>query len=235
MQLLIDKLCPLLEDLSLTLNDKKSVYMICKPRHGKEISLVFRLNNNAIKIDESYKYLGIELNSNLNNKKDIIRAEKSFLKQIYSEFRKFSSSNKDIMSFLFQSHNLSLYGCELWDDLKGSNLKIKSLTVNYHKCVKKIVQQKWSYSNHDSCEEAGLPILKHLLNLRLVSFAFSLVNTESPCILPNEPYLINASLFVKRILNLFMTEYNVSYLFDNDFDAIKSGIIYVCIRESKPS
>ncbi len=153
--------------------------MVFKPRHTEEVSPVFRLNNNAIKIVESYKYLGIELNSNLSNKKDIIRVEKSFLKQFYSVFRKFSSSNKDIMSFLFQSHCLSLYGCELQDDLKGSNLQIKSLTVNYHKCVKKIVKQKQSYSNHDACEEAGLLILKHLLNLRLVSFAFSLVNTES--------------------------------------------------------
>ncbi len=38
MQLLIDKLCPLLEDLSLTINDKKSVCMIFKPRHTEEIS-----------------------------------------------------------------------------------------------------------------------------------------------------------------------------------------------------
>ncbi len=122
----------------------------------------------------------------------------------------------------------------MWNDLKGSNLQIKSFAVNYHKCVKKIVKQTWSYSNHDACEEADL-ILKHLLNIKLVSFAFNLMNTESPCILPYKSYLIYASLFVKRITNLFMTEYNVRSSYDNDFDAIKSRIIYVLIREPRSS
>ncbi len=68
------------------------------------------------------------------------------------------------MSFLFQSHCLSLYECELRDDLKGSNLQIKSLAVNNHKVLRNS-KTKMDYSNHDACEEAGLLILKHLLNL----------------------------------------------------------------------
>ncbi len=60
---------------------------------------------------------------------------------------------------------------------------------------------------------------------------FILNNTESPRILPYKPYLMYASLYVKRITNLFMTEYNArSY-----FDAIKPHMIYVHFMEPRSS
>jgi hypothetical protein len=160
LQLLIDKMFVMLNDLCMKLNTEKSVCMVFKTKMLTEFNPVFHLNGKLMTVVNSVKYLGIELRSDLGNAKDIVRVEKSFLKQFYSIFRKFSSADKHILAFLFQSHCMSLYACELWDDIKGSNAEFKSLAINYyHKCIKKIMKRSWSYSNHEVCEEAELPIL----------------------------------------------------------------------------
>ncbi len=90
----------------------------------------------------------------------------------------------------------------------------------------------------NSSENAMLNV-KLFLGLKLTKITpqgiYILINTESPCILAYKPYLIYAFLYVKRVTNLFMTEYNVSSLFDNYLDAIKPRIIYVHFIEPRSS
>ena len=113
------------------------------------------------------------------------------------------------------------------------NGEFKSLAINYHKCIKKIMKRSWSYSNHDVCEEAGLPTFKHLHNLRLISFCFQLINSKSVCLSPYMAFLINDSMIIKRTQCIFLNNYDVVDFLNNDLDAIKSRVFFVQNREDR--
>ena len=54
-------------------------------------------------------------------------------------------------------------------------------------------------SNHEACEIVNVPIFKHLLAKRLVSFLFRVIRSESHCELPFRCYLRNMSAIYKSI------------------------------------
>lgn len=235
LQFLIDSFCTSLSKTDLIINTDKSVCMIFKRRKNAEVMPTFYLNGKLLTLVSSYKYLGIELFTHLTNKKDVVRVEKAFLRQFYSIFRKFSSVDRDILIFLFKSYCMSFYACELWDSLKYCSSEFKSLCVNYHLAVKMIVKKKWFHSNHAACEEAGLPIFKHFLNSKLISFAFNLKTAKSRCLSPYKCFIINESYFINRIKNIFRQDYQIENVLNNDLDAIKSRIVFIERREPRSS
>ncbi len=86
-----------------------------------------------------------------------------------------------VLIYLFKSHCLSLFGSELWYNLKGCITTFKSHAINYHKCIKKILGLSWMENNHNICEFANLHTFSHLVNWKMISFAFNLINTKSVC------------------------------------------------------
>jgi hypothetical protein len=235
LQLLVDRLSAMLSDLCLTLNTDKSVFMIFTQKNIRNENLIPKLKLNGINliIVNSYKYLGVIVTSNSSNGEDIKRAESSFLRQFYLIFRKFHSVDQNVLSYLFQSHCMSFYGCELWHDLSGSISYFKSLSINYHKSIKKIMSRPWMYSNHDVCIEAGVPVFRHFLNLRLLSFGYSLLNSKSACLLPYLPYLKTDAICILAIKKIFKNVYQIPDLFTNDIDAVRARIFYVQNREER--
>jgi hypothetical protein len=231
LQMLINEIFIMLTDLNLTLNVKKSVCMV----FGNKNNVFINVSINGRKMDrvDSYKYLGVMLSSNLLNKEDILRSENSFLRQFYSIFRRFKFAERSVMLFLFKSHCLSLYGSELWYDLTGCKGVFNSHAINYHKSVKKMIGAPWRESNHVVCEETGLPIFKHLINWKIISFAFNLMNTKSTSLARHKCFLIHGSEMFKVIRNIFSTTYSIADVFDNDIDAIKIRIGYVQEREER--
>ena len=128
---------------------------------------------------------------------------------------------------------MSMYGCELWDNILRATSKFNSFAVNYHKSIKQIMKVPWRYGNHDVCEEAGLPIFKHFINLRLALLAFNITNSKSVTMSLYKSYMIHESHMMKNIKNIFSTVYNVNNLLKNDFDAVVSRINFVQAREQR--
>lgn len=231
---LLIEICKILNELNLSLNAQKSVCMIFNPKSEKILFLPkFLVNGTELKIVNSFKYLGIIISNDLKIKEDIKRCECAFLRQFYSIFRRFHFAEKNIMLFLFRSHCLSMYGTDLWYNSRGSTAALDHFAINYHKCIKQILGKSKIYGNHDACEEAGLPTLKHLINWKMISFAFNLMNSKSPCLLNYKSYLITDSKIFKEVKNIFCQVYSLQNVFDNDFDAVISRISFVQAREPR--
>ena len=131
LQVMIDKVMFLIRKLCLVLNEDKSVYMIFRCKRFKDFNFLplIKVNDLPLKIVSNYKYLGMELSSDLCNKIDIERCGTSLLKQFYSIFRRFSFADTDTLLFLFKTHCISLYGSEIWLDQKGCSKEYNELAV----------------------------------------------------------------------------------------------------------
>ena len=181
----------------------------------------------------SYKYLGIIFNSRLSSKDDILKSEASFLKQFYCIYRKFKFASQQILIFLFISHCMSLYGTEMWYELKGSHSAFKYHAVNYHRCIKKIINVPWYESNHKICEETGLLLFKHLINWKNLCFICNLLNAKSASISCHRYYIAFYSDILTIVQRRFQDIYSIDDILNNDLDAIRSRIIHVQNREER--
>jgi hypothetical protein len=237
LQLLIDITLKSLTEIGLSLNAAKSICVIFKNTKtglGKNnVVPVFKIKNEIVPIVNNCKYLGVILSNDFCQKLDIQRAESSFLKQFYTIFRKFYFADSDALTFLFSSHCTSLYCAELWHNIKGSQSQFKSFSVTYHKAIKKIHKKPWAYSNHDICEEAGLKTFKHLINQKMATFAFNLMNNNSMCFNRYKSFFISDSFLFRNIRKIFQTQYQIEDVFQNDFQAVKARISYVQRNETR--
>ena len=224
-----------MDNLNLTFNSDKSVFMTfnSKTKFLRDPEPDLFLNNCRLRMVNSYKYLGIIFSSNLRNKLDIEKCELAFLRQFHCLYRKFHFTSPMIFNFLFKSHCLSFYGAELWDCLYGCSCAFHSLGVNYHKAIKKFMKAPWRRSNHSVCEEADIPIFKHFISAKMITFAFSLLSLNSPCFLPFKSYFKSSSFFIMNVKKHFETTYNIPDVFNNDIDAVKARINFVSKREKR--
>ena len=232
LQILINKLSSMLTDLNLTLNAEKSVCLVFNAsKRDRRRDLNFTVNGTQISVASTCRYLGVILSDSMTNKEDILRSESAFLKQFYCIYRKFNYANTSILLYLFNSHCMSLYASELWFDLKGSKTAFKSHAINYHKCIKKLMNLPWRERNHVACKDAGLPIFRHLINWKCISFAFNLLDSKSMCMARHKYYFILYSDMFKKLKIKFLSLYSIKNVFDNELDAIRSRISFVQSRE----
>jgi hypothetical protein len=191
------------------------------------------LNNKELAQVAETKYLGSIFTNTLSNSKDISRCNSAFLGQFYGMYRKFNYVDWRILKLLFESCCTCFYGSELWYDRNLTNAEFRTLGVTYHKSIKKMRRLPPWTSNHDLCEEANLPIFKHLINKKIVTFWFSLIYSKSPCIAPLINHFKHQSQIKQHIDKLFEKCYQIVNLLDNDLDAIKARINYVEAHEPR--
>ena len=234
-QSLIDKLDSMLSKISLLINFKKSCYMLIKCKKYRKVQIVSKIFLNGCKLKQvdEYKYLGIIISSNNSVSSDISRVCSSFLKQFYSVYRKFCFTDFNVMLFLFKTHCLSFYGAELWSNVKASSKDFRTLAVAYHKCIKRIRGLPVWESNHKVCEQTGLNTFEHLVNKKIVSFLFSIINNDSPCLKPLNFYFRRDSYIVKNVQLIFNRKYQINDVLNNEVAAVKARIDYVERREPR--
>jgi endonuclease/exonuclease/phosphatase family metal-dependent hydrolase len=233
LQIMINVVVFMLTKLCLSLNVSKSVTMIFKAKKFKKYPLkpTIHINGTDLKIVNEFQYLGTIISDNGLIGKDIERCTSSFLKQFHSIFRKFYFTNWDVLKFLFESHATSFYGCELWYDLQGSKREFHALEVHYHRAIKKMLGLPGWESNHYACAIAELPIFKHFIHRRTISFLFNVIRSESPCIAPLRSYYMHRSEILHVIKFNCRELYDIENVLVNDFDAIKARISFVQARE----
>ena len=112
LQKLLDKISNMFSKLNLNLNVSKSVCMIFNSKSKGNLPKLV-LNNCKLDIVSEYKYLGIIFSDSLNEKFDILRCERAFLRQFYAIYRRFHFVDSKILKFLFKTHCLSMYGADL--------------------------------------------------------------------------------------------------------------------------
>ena len=87
-------------------------------------------------------------------------------------------------------------------------------------------------SNHDACKIAEVHIFKHLYAKYLAVFKFSLLKSESPCVLPLRNYFQLKSFAVDSIREYLLLEYQLSDVFSKPLCAFNFGIHFVENNES---
>ena len=229
LQILLDTISKMFDALCLKINLDKSSYMcFLAKKFAKHVTYSkIYLNNPELKRVTHCKYLGIILTDRLNNNLDIKKCNNQFLKQFYGMFRKFSYLNSSILSFLFSSYCTSFYGSQLWYNRRGCQNEFRALGVSYHNHIKKMLRIPLYESNHVTCEGAGLPIFKHCINKRTLSFFISLITSNSPCILPLRYYFKYDSEILYCLKSIFRKVYHVTDILSNDFRALYATIDFV--------
>jgi hypothetical protein len=229
LQKILNKIYIMISSHSLVINLNKSVYMVFRTKKYKNYQMRCSVNINGyqLKLVRKYTYLGCIISDNLSVSDDIKKCDEAFLKQFYSIYRKFNFLDFKVMKFLFESHAMSFYGSELWYDTSGCKNDFKVLGITYHKAVKKMKKFPWRESNHYTCNTAGLPVFKHLINRKVISFLTNILNTSSICMMPLKAYYKYDSQISKCVNETFSNEYGLDNALDNDLDAIKSRIKFV--------
>ena len=205
LQFLIDKLSFMIEDLCLNINTDNSVYIVfrCKNYLKFDFNPIIRIHGQRLKLEHQCKYLGIVLTDEMFISKDIERACQSFLQQFNSMYSKFYFSNKEILCFLFRSYCTNFYAAELWFNKEKSSKELDTISITYHKALKRILGlSKWD-NNHNACEMTGFPIFKHFINSKLISFLFSIIKSKSPCLTTLKEYFKHDSFILKYTQEIF--------------------------------
>jgi hypothetical protein len=142
--------------------------MIVKPRGNfkMESDYIFKINGQALKIVDEFKYVGSIQNSEGNMSKEVItRAQKMMASFNIHRHNIFENRNLSIKSKLrcFEIFilNLALYGCETWNTKKS---ELKYLESIQFRLLRRIFRYNWE--KHKSfadlvheCEEYDVRIL----------------------------------------------------------------------------
>ena len=226
LQSMLNVLSTRLRSLCLTVNPLKSNFIIFKrARYTGGAGLSVFLDNIALEQVNHCKYLGVILSGNGDLGLDVDRVTVSFLKQFYSMYGKFKFCEKNVLYHLFRTFTSSFYGIEVWaEKLKGAQLH--KISVAYHKAIKIICGLNQWDSNHVACDQAGLPIFRHLLAKRVISVWHRVCYSKSPCLANLKYYFRHKGLFTAKIEGWIFDNYACN-IRDNPFCAMVARINYV--------
>ena len=219
--------------LSLEFNSSKSKYMVFRYKKVK-----FSLNH-AVKIKESileqvttFKYLGFVLSERLGNSDDINRVRSKFYGDFNSLLRKFSFASVDVKLYLFKQFCIQFYGADLWFYDKKCKQALHQLAVGYHKAIKKLLGVSTHESNHFVCQESSLFTFEHLLNKLKLFLILRVFNDPCAFIEKTLNFLVLSSVLLNEIRDIFIHNYEIELLFEQDREALISRIVYVQSHET---
>ena len=233
LQILIDKLCNILNRLCLPINTGKCEYLIFSNTRNFAFNSTVTVENKVIESSSSCKYLGTILSSNLRIDDDVIRCNYSFLRQFNNIYHKFKFLYLPILISLMKTFCTSFYGSELWLYNENFTNRINKISISYHKAVKAMVHLTPWDNNHAACAIAGLPIFKHFLSYRMFCFVSRILKCECPCFYNLRYYMRNSSFLLKRLDFLFSNKYGIKNVLDNDVLAVRSRIDFIERNEER--
>ena len=234
LQSLLNKVYFELSQLSLTINATKTKVMLFKSKRKTTVPGVkIYINSAEIEIVQSIKYLGIILSTDKCNKLDLERLERAFLRQSFGCLNKFSGYPKNVKIFLFRTYCTSLYGSELWDDLKGCSQAFSSFKINFHKAIKRLIGVSFRSSNHEACISAGMHTLDHIMNFKMFNFGLLIKNSKSPCLKPIQKFLLTKSRIINKMILIGKEKYGVNNILEFDKATISARISFVFNREPR--
>ena len=120
--------------------------MFIKPANMSDIQLpVFRINNEVIKVETDYTYLGHIICNTLADNLDIMKQRRKLYAQGNSIIRKFSMCTLQVKLTLFQSYCTPMYLAQLWTHYKQGT--INKLYIAYHTVLKMFLGlSKWEHT-----------------------------------------------------------------------------------------
>ena len=110
----------------LLFNTGKTQLILFRKNASKLPNDVINFNGTTLQYSEYVQHLGHLLSFNLDDKEDVSRATKKFIRTANTVLCTFRFADPFVLTYLLKSYCLSLYGCTLWF---LSSLSIKSLQI----------------------------------------------------------------------------------------------------------
>ena len=98
------------------------------------------------------------------------------------------------------------------------------MSTTYHEAVKRVYSMSVWMSNHDGYKIAKVHIFKHLSAKRRETFMYSLLNSDSPCVLSLRNYFQLKSVAIEWFREYFLQKYQLSDVLSNPLCAVISRI-----------
>ena len=133
--------------------------------------------------------------------------------------------------YLFRYYCLQIYGADLWIKNRGCVNILKQFAVAYHKAIKKLLQLSTHESNHYACQEAQMLTFNPYMNKIKIMTVLRLFKSPCASIAKNISFWTISSSFYAEIADIFLKEYGIENIMDNDRDAIVSRIWFIQNRE----
>ena len=139
-------------------------------------------------------------------------------------YHKFNFACKEIIYHLLTRYSSSFYGIELRYNDINRNKEFHDISVGYNKAAKRIAGLCTLDSNHLACESLAVDIFRHLQNNKIFNFYLSITKSENKSLMSSKYYFSHKSFIRKNIAEIFLNDYDVTNVFDNDKSAIMSRI-----------
>ena len=174
LQTLLESINFSLSEHELIVNADETAVMVFST--GKYSNLLkFYLADTVLNIVEDYKYLGVNLKSNLNEGSDMERCVNSFDKSFGFLFRKFNEVDVTTFYQLFLSYCTSFYGAEIWYERDRFKKDFKKISVSYHAALR----NKY-ISNHFVWYISNCFTFEHFISYKLLKYMRWIVKCRSP-------------------------------------------------------
>ncbi len=160
-------------------NSTKSLLILFNNRNNYVNMTPLNLNGEVIHVQEKATHLGHTVGNDECNKIAISTGISNMIWRSNYVMSKFGFCNAEVRSYMFRTYCTSYYGCSLW--------RLDSKYINrFHSCWRKCVRKMWNIPARTHCR-----FLKHLfggpdiateLLCRFMSFYYSAINSNNPCI-----------------------------------------------------
>ena len=160
----------------LLFNTGKTQLILFRKNASKLPNDVINFNGTTLQYSEYVQHLGHLLSFNLDDKEDISRATKKFIRTVLCTFR---FAGPFVLTYLLKSYCLSLYGCTL---CFLSSLSIKSLQIAINKILRKIWNlPRYSHTSIVLCT-ARINYIYYMIFYRFSKFMSRCLDMDHPLV-----------------------------------------------------
>ena len=109
-------------------------------------------------------------------------------------------------------------------------MKIKDLrtvSICYHKSVKRVAGMNIWDNNHVACERVGVSMMKHLIVKRILGFYYRAIGSKVVTMRKLRYFIMFKSMIYMRISKIMREKYSLPRVADNDALAVLARIDFV--------
>ena len=193
-------------EFNLLFNGEKSEVILFS-KFIKSCKSNFFICNKQIKVSDSYKHLGININANkMIDMTDAIRDIKIKSNVIANEFKK---QKYETLVKLFNAHCMSLYGCNLWDYTSSDFIRIQ---VQWRKCIRYVLKLPFRTHNILIPHLIQTEPIETIIHNRFLNFFIRGVNHDNNLIeFMFKNCLLGFDSYFVRNLNIIFEKYDIPY------------------------
>ena len=159
--------------------------------------------------------------------RDVSRVTSTFLRQFNAMYAQFNFLSADVLYFLFRTYTSSFYGMHLWIEEPLKSKDLYTLSVAYHKAVKRVAGLTPWDNNHEACSIVGVNTMKHLLAKRMVKFYFRVMSSQVSMIRRLRYHFMQRSALHQTISGIFERVYGTKMVLFNDLQALLARVDFV--------